>query len=252
MLPSLLITHRWEQPSPLLQLLLVLEVYSKLRSRGLELSSQGEAAGCAFLGLPRCSVDAIEGPLHWVGCVLVSLDTSLHPGSALATAASCSHLNWLLFFVWTWEAMPVVVFCVWLAQKKNLSGLIKPLGLCEVCAQKMPSMLWIWGSKAALLQEKTADILTQVVEDGGFYKVLPTELHPCAMLSLRWHLILTCLSTQPSRVVSKEENGTFSWDWLSIEQVSGTAKLLLLLFGVVFKRFLLQRSWGKCDILCKR
>lgn len=87
-------------------------------------------------------------------------------------------------------------------------------------------MPWIWGSKAALRQEKTADILTQVVEDGGFYKVLPTELHPCAMLSLRWHLILTCMSTQLSRVVSNEENGTFSWDRLSVEQVSGTAKLL--------------------------
>lgn len=110
--------------------------------------------------------------------------------------------------------------------EKKLSGLIKPLGLCKVCAQKMPSMPWIWGSKAALLQEKTADILTQVVEDGGFYKVLPTELHPCATLSLRWHLILTCMSTQLSRVVSSEENGTFSWDRLSMEQVSGTAKLL--------------------------
>lgn len=93
-------------------------------------------------------------------------DSSLHLGASLATAAWCSLLSWLWFFGWAWEAMPAIFICVWLAQKNICLG-SKKMELWD-CARSvlisasllwMPSVLWIWGSKATLLWEKVEDIL---------------------------------------------------------------------------------------------
>lgn len=71
--------------------------------------------------------------------------------------------------------------CLWLAQKKkHLSRLKKSCWTVKRCDQMCQLTADAQHALGIGKQEKTEDVLVKLVEDEGFHKVLPIELHTCS------------------------------------------------------------------------